>query len=519
MAVFATDFDFKNMDRQMETVIQDSGIKGWQAQAMLVINYENEHVLERYPQLETCCPWISEDFVVQGFRGKHGEEILAYGDANAQIPRILLVGGGPRKDISTEKIKKLIGQGMKKCRSLGLKTVLLPFFIWDSLNGGPGYNLKELVYSAHISLYRFTELKTEQKDSLFNPDALIIGMPDKNAAVQAASFILEGENDAKTVAFARDLDNLPPNLLFPETFALRASSMARQVDVKCEILSEATLEAEGFGCMLAVGQGSSHPPRLIVLEYAPDGHEDDPPLVLIGKGLTFDSGGICLKPAANMWQMKCDMSGASAVLSSILQAAREKVPSHIVGLLACAENLPGGKAFRPGDVLNSVQGKSVEVINTDAEGRLVLCDTLGYAQKKWKPDAIVDIATLTGACAVALGSEIGGLFTTSADLGKALTDYGRLSGENLWELPLWAGYEEGLKSPIADIRHTASREGGAITAALFLKDFVEDNMPWAHMDIAGVDFSEKATPLCSEGATGFGARILLQLCRGGWRCS
>ena len=253
----------------------------------------------------------------------------------------------------------------------------------------------------------------------------------------------------------------------------------------------------------------------MALEHAPKGHEQDKPLILVGKGITFDSGGISLKPAANMQQMKCDMTGAAAVLAAIAALAEEDAPRRVIGLLACAENMPDGKATRPGDVVRAASGDTVEITNTDAEGRLVLCDALAYAQKHWTPAAMVDIATLTGACAVALGTELAGLFCDDADLAERISAAGGVGGENYWPLPLWQPYAEQLKSEVADICHTGPREGGAINAALFLKHFVREGVRWAHLDIAGVDWNAKKTPLCPVGASGFGARTLLELARGG----
>ena len=269
------------------------------------------------------------------------------------------------------------------------------------------------------------------------------------------------------------------------------------------------------GALLAVGQGSARPPRLVVLEHAPEGHEKDKPLILVGKGITFDSGGISLKPAANMQQMKCDMTGAADVLAAIATLAEEDAPRRVIGLLACAENMPDGRATRPGDVVRSAGGDTVEITNTDAEGRLVLCDALAYAQKQWTPAAMVDIATLTGACAVALGTELAGLFCDDTDLAERIRAAGGVGGENYWRLPLWQPYAEQLKSEVADICHTGPREGGAINAALFLKHFVREGVRWAHLDIAGVDWNAKKSPLCPVGASGFGARTLLELARGG----
>jgi leucyl aminopeptidase len=264
-----------------------------------------------------------------------------------------------------------------------------------------------------------------------------------------------------------------------------------------------------------VGQGSARPPRLVVLEHAPEGRGQEKPLIFVGKGITFDSGGLCIKTAAGMGEMKGDMAGAAAVLAVTAMAARENAPRRLIGLLACAENMPGGRAMRPGDVVRTVNGDTVENANTDAEGRLALCDALSWAQKEWTPAAVIDIATLTGACAVALGRGLAGLFCDDAELAERIRAAGGACGEPWWELPLWKPYAEYLKSEVADICHTGPREGGAIHAALFLRHFVDESTRWAHLDIAGTDWAEKSSALCPKGATGFGTRTLLELARGG----
>lgn len=499
----------------MKTQFLEDAPETWKADILVAFGFEDEDFFNACPEAAQCCPWLASEPGLREFSGSKKREMVFYGEPASNVPRALLLGAGKRKDFSVPKLRELVASALGKCRELRVKTALLPLSLLENITGGFTYCLEEAVFSANIGLYRFMELKTEKSEDKPDPEFLLLGAAPKIDAGVAKRFISRGEGAAGVMTMARNLDNLPANLLYPESFALRAATAAREAGIRCEVLSENALENQGMGCLLAVGSASAHPSRLVVLEYAPEGHEKEKPLVLIGKGLTFDSGGLCLKPAANMWQMKCDMSGAAAVLAAIVAASREKVERRLIGLLPCAENMPGGRAFRPGDVLNSASGKTVEVINTDAEGRLVLCDAIAYARKHWQPSALIDIATLTGACAVALGSQVAGLFASDDELAQKLLDIGELCGENLWRLPLWENYAEDLKSPIADIRHTASREGGAITAALFLKSFVGDEIPWAHLDIAGVDFCSGNKPLCPEGATGFGARLLLEVCRRG----
>lgn len=499
----------------MEIRFQNLGPEKWHGAVAIAFGFEDEKLLELNPELDQACPWALVSPALKDFRGKAGEIVLAHGHPDLAVPRLLLAGLGKRADFKPGALRKAMAECMRKIRSLGLQSSLLPEPLLARLPGGRERLLQECVCAALLGLYRYDSLKTARADILPDPAWLGIGFmanADLDALHAAAR---RGEQDAWAVCLARDLDNMPGNLLYPEMLALKANALAREHGFSCSVLNEAQLDEECLGCLLAVGSGSAHPPRLVFCEYAPAGHEQDKPLVLVGKGITFDSGGLCLKPAQNMCQMKCDMSGAAAVLACIASAAIEKLPCRIVAVMPCAENMPDGAAYRPGDILTSASGETVEVINTDAEGRLALCDALAWAQKKWQPRAIIDIATLTGACAVALGTQLAGLFCENGDLAARLQAAGAVVGENSWPLPLWEPYVELLKSRVADITHTASREGGAISAALFLKHFIKDSQIWAHFDIAGVDWQTGENPLCVEGATGFGARTLLEFIRGG----
>lgn len=499
----------------MEIRFQNLGPEKWSAECLLAPVFQGASVLEENPELDVVCPWLAIAPALRDFKGSAEEISVLYGHPDLQVPRLVLVGLGKLEDFSLEVLRKAIAKAIRRIRSGGIKSIVLPAPVLGRLPGGQNRLIQESVFAALLGLYRFTELKTDQADLAPDPDWLAVGFGVNAAPDDGQAAARRGERDAQAVMRARDLDNLPGNHLYPETLALKVSMQAHEYGLNCSILAEEELREQGLGCLLAVGQGSSHPPRLIVLEHAPEGHEQEKPLVFIGKGITFDSGGLCLKPPANMGQMKCDMSGAAAVFSALLTLAEEKTGRRIIGLLPCAENMPDGGAFRPGDVFTCASGESVEVLNTDAEGRLALCDALAYAQREWTPLAIVDIATLTGACAVALGNELAGLFCDDRSLREKMLAWGAVCGENLWPLPLWQPYAEKLKSEVADIKNTGPREGGAISAALFLGHFVRNDLPWAHMDIAGVDWSDGKNPLCPEGATGFGVRTLLELGRGG----
>lgn len=493
----------------MEIKFQNHGPEQWQAQIIVILCCENEHLLQRFSELALACQWLASAPGLKDFKGKAGEIAILYGEPNCNIPRALLIGVGKREDVELVDIRDAIGASSRKCRQLGVDSALIFAGNFQDLPGGRDRLLEEAVCAFKLGLYEFTKLKTKKQNILMDPDWLGIGMANEDNSAQHAA--RKGELAANAVALARDLDNMPANMLYPELVASHAIDLAQKHGFHCRVLDDAELRQIGAGCLLGVGQGSAHPPRMIVLEYSANGMESAQPYVLIGKGMTFDSGGLCLKPAANMGQMKCDMSGAGAVLAVIDAAAQAGAPARLVGILACAENMPDGRAYRPGDVLTALNGETVEVVNTDAEGRLALADALAYAQKNFNPSAIVDIATLTGACAVALGTGLGGLFSNDEKLADMIAAYGAATGENWWRLPLWQPYAKALKSEIADISHTAAREGGAITAALFLKNFVDDSLPWAHLDIAGVDWNNKSNSLCTEGATAFGVRTLLEL--------
>lgn len=495
----------------MELRFQNGDPANWQAAVALLFAREGDDVTANSLAVKIC-PWITTSPGTRAFKGKKGEIAVLYGPADARVPAIILAGVGSRDSVKIEDIRSAAGSAVQKCRKSGFNSILLPVDAFPDPPGGSPRFVHECVCGAFLGLYRFTSLKTVRDEILPNPEWFAPAQIAETPEITRAARL--GENAADATAFARDLDNLPGNLLYPETLALRAVEQAQKYGLKYTVLNENGLNDAGMGCILAVGDGSVHKPRLVTLEYAPAGREEDKPVVLVGKGITFDSGGLCLKPAANMNQMKADMSGAAAVLAVIRALAREKAPRRAIAVLACAENMPDGGAYRPGDVLTSASGETVEVVNTDAEGRLVLCDALAYARNKWEAKAVIDVATLTGACAVALGTKLAGLFCDDEDLAEKILAVGAACGENFWRLPLWQAYEESLKSEIADIRHTASREGGAITAALFLRHFVDKRTPWAHLDIAGVDWNAKGNALCPEGPTGFGARTLLELLRG-----
>ena len=499
----------------MELRFQCLGPEHWKADILLAPVCQGEVLHEASPALDKAAPWLAIAPAAHDFHGKKNELALMHGHPQQAVPRVLAVGLGKREDMTPAVLREALAAAVRFCRERGYQSLLLPEPLLTRLPGGQDRLVEESAYAALLALYDFRDLKKEDPEAPRDPQWLTLAFEGDYVPDGPHAAARRGERAAQAVMLARDLANTPPNMLAPEDLAERASRIAQQQGLRCTVLDEEAMRAENMGALLAVGKGSARPPRLVVLEYAPEGHEQDKPLVLVGKGITFDTGGICLKPGAKMHAMKCDMTGAATVLAVLTALAEEDVPRRVVGLLACAENMPDGGACRPGDVVRAASGDTVEIQNTDAEGRLVLCDALSYAQKMWTPAAVVDIATLTGACAVALGTEVAGLFSDDDALAERIVAAGQVGGEHFWRLPLWKGYEKNLKSQVADICHMGPREGGAIHAALFLKHFVSDGVRWAHLDIAGVDWADGVQPLGVAGATGFGARTLLELARGG----
>lgn len=324
--------------------------------------------------------------------------------------------------------------------------------------------------------------------------------------LHAAAVVAESAN------LARFYSHEPPNVINPPALARRAAAEAQRVGLRCTIIDERRMAAMDMNALMAVGRGSAAPPRLIVLEHRGT-RSAAAPIVLVGKAVTQDTGGYSIKAADGIPDMKFDKCGGMAVLGAMIAAARLRLPARVVGVIPAAENMIDARAFRPGDILTAMSGRTIEVISTDAEGRLMLADALTYAQQLFRPRLIIDLATLTGACVVALGQHAAGLFSNDDELASRLIAAGDAVGERLWRMPLWPAYRKQIEGTDADLKNSGGRPGGAVTAAMFLKEFVDDGVPWAHLDIAGTAHLDKETPLFRRGATGFGVRLLLRLLR------
>ena len=435
-------------------------------------------------------------------RGKSGAVAVLHPLGRAPMKRVLVAGLGDPEKVDPHKVRHATANAARRARALAGGDLAV------AVAGAPltGWSEAECAQAvtegALLGLYRFDRHLHPAEPQHTIPRLTILGR--EQATLQRG--IERGRILAEATNFARDLANEPSNLLTPSVLAECAATMAAESGLACQILEEAEAEALGMGAFLGVARGSHQPAKLIVLRH--HGGGDEPGLGLVGKGITFDSGGISIKPAANMGAMKQDMSGGGAVIAAAGALARLGAPLNLTVIVPATENMPGGNAIKPGDVLTAMNGKTIEVINTDAEGRLVLADALAYANHLGlRP--LVDVATLTGACAVALGSVATGLMTNDDALGQAIIAAGERAGEKIWQLPMFEEYDKQIESDVADVKNTGGRYAGAITAAKFLAKFTADT-PWAHLDMAGTDDADKDDGTTVKGATGVPVRTLIR---------
>ncbi|HHT9130055.1 MAG TPA: leucyl aminopeptidase [Candidatus Brocadiaceae bacterium] len=453
---------------------------------------------------------ISDLLGKKEFLGKLNKTITlpTYGKIPAK--RIMLVGLGMKKDITLGKIRQAAGTTATTIRDMGLKEFTS---VTDSIDIPPALSgewYQAYVEGSLLALYTFQKYKNVPSEEQKELKAFTLLLPNKVALRPVQEAVKYGQIIADVVYFTRDLINTPAKDKTPTVLAEVAKKLAKELGIRCKILSLPELKGLGMGGLLGVAQGSTQPPKFIILEYNPQSKKRDT-IVFVGKGITFDSGGICLKQAKDMDQMKSDMSGGAAVMGAIKAVSMIKLPHHVVGLIPCTENMPSGSALKPGDIVKFYSGKTAEVVNTDAEGRLILADALAYAEK-YQPSAVIDLATLTGSCVVALGTVVTGMMGNNEELKNKVKIAGEKSWERVWELPLWEEYQEQIKSDIADIKNIGGPYAGAITAACFLSKFTE-KYPWVHLDIAGTSWCDKSNTHTPKGATGVGVRLLVQLVR------
>ncbi len=445
---------------------------------------------------------LGEVLTAERFQGKPAQATYVHTGGRLPARRLVVVGLGKRADVTLETVRRAASAGVRRARELGARIVAIETLGERLPAAGRAHAVTE---GAMLGSYTFDRYKREKADK--RVEELRVVESDGRRRREATEGARTGEIFAEATCFARDLINSPANEVHPTYLAKVAAQIAREAKLAVKVLDRAECEKLGMGAFLGVAAGSDQPPKFIHLTYAPAGKRRRR-VAVIGKGITFDSGGLDLKTAEGMLRMKDDMSGAAAVLA-IMRALPTLKPSFEVhGLIAAAENMPSGSAIRPGDVLRAMNGTTIEVGNTDAEGRLTLADAICYAGEKLEADEIIDMATLTGACVVALGPLCSGLLSNDEPLARRLLAAAEHAGERVWQLPLIDEYREHLKSDVADLNNVGPRGGGAITAGLFLKEFAGER-PWAHLDIAGPAFVEKDVPLGPKGATGAAVRTIL----------
>jgi leucyl aminopeptidase len=437
---------------------------------------------------------------IRDFKGKKGELVSVVSPSGTDYEQIIMVGLGKEKDL-----KELVAQSVGGTIYAALNTAKATdaSVLIESKDTDLAANI---AYGAHLRSYRFDKYRTKEKKEAkptLKKLAISTGGSDKAKALfNKLTKIADG------VFLARTVVTEPPNVLYPESYAAIIKKELSPLGITVKILGVKEMEKLNMGALLGVGQGSIRESQMVIMEYK-GGNAKDAPIAFVGKGVTFDTGGISIKPANGMEDMKYDMGGSAAVVGLMTALAGRKAKVNAVGVVGLVENMPGHNAQRPSDVVNTMSGQTVEVLNTDAEGRLVLADALWYTQDKFKPKLVVDLATLTGAIVIALGEEYAGLFSNNDALSKKLTDAGTATGERLWRLPMGDEYDKMIDSQIADVQNISNGRGaGSITAAQFLKRFIKDGTPWAHLDIAGMAWAKKDQDTCPKGATGFGVKLL-----------
>ncbi|MFH1800568.1 MAG: leucyl aminopeptidase [Candidatus Omnitrophota bacterium] len=444
------------------------------------------------------------------FEGKTGESFSSYQVGYRQAPEMLLLGLGGKKDLKAASLRKAVGTlvGLANGRKAMKVRVLLDSFLSEEVSAEE--TVKILTEISFLASYKFTQYKTEKKDDPPKaPESMELVTEKKERVSTLRSVIVRSEKIAKAVLFARDLNNEPGNVMNPPRLASEAKKLAAQKKLGCKVLGLAELKKLGMNGILAVNRGSVTPPALIIMEYGKE-YKAQGTLCLVGKGVTFDTGGISIKPSKGMEEMKYDKSGAIAVIATMGLVADLKLPLHIVGLAPSVENNVAADPQRPGDIIRMYNGKTVEVMNTDAEGRLILADALSYCEE-FKPVAIIDAATLTGICHHTFGDKACGILGTDQKLIDTVQKAGEKVGERCWQLPLWEEYGECIKSHHSDLRNTGDGYAGTITATMFLKEFVPEKTPWAHLDIAGTGYCSANRFDCPKGASGFGVRLLAEV--------
>ncbi len=495
----------------MKVKVKKGELRNSQSKAVVVGQFEGSKNLEGSAAvLDKNCDGLISDLIKDGvFQGKLFETGIVNTRGLIMPDWVVVIGLGKKNELNLEKVRGAFSKAARTIRDLNIKD-----FSASLDSGNTDLPIDKVAQSAVegvlLGLYRFVPFKTIERDQIKEVNEFVImeTKPDLLKIIKSAA--KTGEIISDAVYYTRDLVAAPSNEMTPSILADKAREAFVKRPVELKIISEPAMKKLGMNALLGVARGSNEPPKLIIMEYN-GGKKGERPVVLVGKGITFDSGGISIKPADSMDEMKTDMSGGAAVIGTLMASADLRIPFNIVGIIPATENLPGGNAYKPGDILKSMSGKTIEVLNTDAEGRVVLADAFAYANR-YNPAAMIDMATLTGACIIALGDLIVGMMGTDEGLKNMIRVASEATGEKVWELPLWEEYDELIKSDAADFKNTGGRAGGAITAALFLSKFVGD-YPWVHLDIAGPAWLKKDRPYISKGASGVGVRLMVELLR------
>jgi leucyl aminopeptidase len=471
--------------------------------ALAVLAYENAPLAGAAASLDDACGGqLKRAIAGSRFTGAKGETLELIAPHGLAADRVLLVGAGPAEKLDAAALEAAAAQAYQTLKTSGVGALVLRLpGVGPDLAAAAAFGVRLASY--RFDRYRTTE-KAEKKPSVTR---VCLDVDDPKGAAKAFK---RPSSLADAVVLARDLVSEPANVLYPEEFARRVKGLSR-LGLEVEVLGEKEMKKLGMGALLGVGQGSVRESQMVVIQWKGAKDPNTAPIAFVGKGVCFDTGGISLKPAEGMEEMITDMGGAAAVTGTMCALAARKANVNAVGILGLVENMPDGAAQRPGDVVKTMSGQTVEVINTDAEGRLVLADAIWYCQQRFKPRALIDLATLTGAIVVALGKDIAGMFSNNDDLAAKLDAASTASGEVLWRMPMPPQYERNIDSTVADMKNVGPRHGGSITAALFIQRFVKDT-PWAHLDIASTAFKpDSKTPTIPSGATGFGVRLLDRL--------
>lgn len=446
---------------------------------------------------------LSRAMKAQHFKGKAGETVTLTAPSPA-YERVLLVSAG-KADKVDELALQAAGGHLYAALARG-KSKEAAIVVEATLKSRKHHPAAEVAYGAALRSYRFDKYRTKLKDE-DKPQLQELTFHGKDAKAVSTAYDGHAARVA-AIAFSRDLVSEPPNVLYPESYADEITKL-RKLGVKVTVLDYPAIKKLKMGALIGVNQGSIREPRVVVMEWHGAKNKNEAPLAFLGKGVCFDTGGISIKPAGGMDEMKWDMAGSAAVVGTLMTLAGRKAKVNAVGIVGLVENMPDGNAQRPGDIVTSMSGQTIEVLNTDAEGRLVLCDVMTYAQRHFKPKLMVDLATLTGAVIVALGHEHAGVLANDQKLANRLIEAGKASGEKLWQLPLGEAYHRDIDSPVADMKNIGpAREAGTIIGGVFLERFVENDTPWAHLDIAGTAWAYKDQPTCPKGASAFGVKLL-----------